>query len=136
MIYFYYMPLLALMRDYFVWHYSLAYVDIVHIWWNYLWYVNHLFSFPDVVRSWVAPFKRLQEKKVSLIIDPGEFFGNMVVNFIMRMVGFVLRSALIGIAIICFFIVLLLGMAIILLWTILPILVGHFFITGIHSLTF
>lgn len=127
------MPIFALTRDYLVWHYSLAYLDIVHIWWNYLWFVNHVFSFPDVVKSWIAPFKRLQENKVSILVSPEDFFGNMAVNIIMRLVGMVVRSALISIALAAFLLVVLLGLAVVIAWTILPVLVGHFFIIGIQS---
>ncbi len=127
------MPIFALTRDYLVWHYSLAYLDILHIWWNYLWFVNHVFSFPDVVKSWVAPFKRLQENKVSILVSPEDFFSNMAVNIIMRLVGTIVRSALIAIALAGFLFVLLLGLAVILVWTILPVLVGHFFFIGIQA---
>ncbi len=127
------MLILVLARDYVLWHYSTAYVDLVYIWWNYLWFVNHLFSFPDVVRSWFAPFKRLQENKVNILLRPSDFFANMVVNIIMRIVGAIIRTALIAIAIVSFSIVLLFGVMFIGFWTILPILVGHFFITGVQS---
>ena len=117
-----------------MWHYSVAYVDMMHIWWNYLWYVNHLFSFPEVVQSWFAPFKRLQERKVNILVNPSDFFGNMLVNIIMRTVGTVIRTALIAMALSGFMFVALFGALFILFWTILPILIGHFFIIGVQSL--
>ena len=128
------MPILALVRDYVVWHYSRAYVDLLHIWWNYIWFVNHLFSVPDVVMNWLAPFKRLQENKVNFIKSPEDFFANITVNIIMRIVGAFIRTALIFIALVSFAFVFAFGFTFILLWTILPILVGHFFLLSIRSL--
>jgi hypothetical protein len=113
------MRILALARDYMVWHYSRAYVDLLHIWWNYLWFVNHLFSVPDVIMNWIAPFKRLQE--------------NRVMNIVMRMVGAFIRTALIFIALVLFVFVFLFGLSFVLLWTVLPVLIGHFFLIGIRS---
>lgn len=127
------MPILAVARDYLVWHYSTAYVDLVHIWWNYLWFVNHLFSVPEVIMSWIAPFKRMEEAKVNILKSPTDFFGNLLVNLIMRIVGFVLRTSIISIALCGFAFVLAFGLCIIALWTVLPLLVVHFFITGFGS---
>ncbi len=128
------MPIFTLARDYLVWHYSRAYVDIVHIWWNYLWLVNHIFSVPDVAMSLLAPFKRIQEKKVNFIAKPEDFFANLFVNLMMRIVGVFIRSALLSVAIIFFVIVFSLGILLLLLWTFLPVMVFHFLITSIRVL--
>lgn len=126
------MPIFTIARDYMVWHYSRAYVDIVHIWWNYLWFVNHLFSVPEVVMSWFAPFKRIQEDKVNFIKSPSDFFSNFIVNLILRFVGIIIRTALLTIALIGFVFVFIFGLGAILVWTVLPFLVINFFITSIN----
>lgn len=125
---------LTILRDYLTWHYSTAYIDTIYIWWNYLWFVNHLFSVPDVLRSFFAPFKRLEEEPVNIIRDPGQFFSNLFVNFMMRIVGMVLRAALLVIAFLLFFATFLAGLSFLLLWTVLPVLVVYFFVTGIRLL--
>ena len=128
------MPILSLARDYMVWHYSRAYVDLLHIWWNYIWFVNHLFAVPDVMMNWLAPFKRLQENKVNFIKSPQDFFANITINIIMRIVGAFIRTALIFMALVSFAFVFAFGFAFLLLWTILPILIGHFFLLSIRSI--
>jgi hypothetical protein len=128
------MPFLTIARDYLVWHYSRAYIDIVHIWWNYLWFVNHVFSVPEVAKSWFSPFKRMQEDKVNIIKSPSDFFANMFVNLILRMVGICIRTSLLTIALLVFALVFLLGLAFLLLWTVLPLLIGHFGITSVRIL--
>ena len=126
------MPILSVARDYMIWHYSRAYVDIVNIWWNYLWFINHLFSVPDVLMSWFAPFKRLQENKVSFMKSPQDFFGNMLVNIIMRIVGAVIRTAIIAMALLGFCFVFFTGLILLLTWTALPVLIVHFLFTSIR----
>lgn len=124
------MQILSIARDYLVWHYSVALVDIMHIWWNYVWFVNHFFSVPDVAKSWIAPFKRLQEEKVNFIKSPEDFFANLFINIMMRIVGTIIRTALLAMALLSFIFVLCAGLTIFITWLALPVLVGHFFITG------
>lgn len=128
------MSILKVFRDYLIWHYSAAYLDILYIWRNYLWFVNHIFSVPDVLKSWISPFKRLQEDKVNILKNPEDFFANLFVNIIMRIVGTIIRTALLVIALLFFAVVFALGVSLFLLWTILPVLVGYLFINGIQLL--
>lgn len=121
-------------KNYLVWHYSTAYTDLLRIWWNYIWFVNHLFSVPDVLRSLFAPFKRLQEDKVNILLKPEDFFANIFVNLIMRMVGVMLRSAILTMALLGFLFVLALGAFFLAFWTVLPILLVDFFMNGITQL--
>ena len=128
------MNFLSITKNYLVWHYSTAYNDIVHIWWNYIWFVNHLFSVPDVLKSLFAPFKRLQEKKSSILNHPEEFFSNLLVNLIMRVVGFCLRTVIIFMALLGFIVVIIAGLFFLTLWSILPVLVVLLFVNGLKTL--
>ena len=124
------MAFLSLARDYLIWNYSVAYVDMLHVWWNYIWFINHLFSVKDVAKSWISPFKRLSESRANIIKDPEAFFGNLFVNIIMRIVGFTIRTALMLIAVLCFTFIVVVGLWFILFWTALPLLLVHFIISG------
>src|SRR3972149_9104445 len=126
------MPIASVLRDYFLWHYSTAYADIVGIARNYLWFVSHLFSVPEVARSLFAPFKRMKEGKVNIVKSPSDFFANLVVNILMRIVGFIIRTALLAIALASFLLVIGLCLIIIALWTLLPALVVYFFMNGLN----
>jgi hypothetical protein len=118
------MGIFSVAKDYLVWHYSTAYVDLLRVWWNYLWFVNHLFSVPDVLMTWFAPFKRLQEERANILLHPEDFFGALFVNFMMRLVGFLVRTALLSIALLAFLVVLLAGFFFLALWTVLPVLLA------------
>lgn len=128
------MRIFSVFRDYLVWHYSVAISDILHMWWNYVWFVFHVFSVKDVAKTLLSPWKRLEEKKVSIFQNPQDFFGNMVINMILRLVGFVIRAALLIIAFLCFFITFFGGLLFLALWIPLPVLLVHFFVNGLRLL--
>jgi hypothetical protein len=128
------MNIVSIAKNYLVWHYSMAITDFLHIWWNYLWFVNHLFSVPDVLKSLFAPFKRLQEERGSILLHPEQFFSGLVVNIIMRLVGFFLRSAIITAAFLGFTTVIIGGLMFLALWLTLPVLIVSFLLNGISSL--
>ncbi|MEK7117981.1 MAG: hypothetical protein AAB869_00030 [Patescibacteria group bacterium] len=126
------MSITSVLRDYLFWHYSAAYADIFGIIRNYLWVVNRKFSVFDVLRNLFAPFKRLKEEKVNIVHSPSDFFAALVVNIIMRIVGCIVRTALLAVALLAFLIVITLGILGILFWTALPALVAYFFISGLR----
>jgi hypothetical protein len=128
------MNLLTIGKNYLVWHYSTAISDIVHIWLNYLWFINHLFSVPDVAKSLFAPFKRLQEEKANFLLHPEEYFSNILINLIMRIVGFMLRGALLAMALLSFLTVVSGGILFFAIWLALPVLVPTFLVNGISML--
>lgn len=125
------MNLFTLIREYVVWHYSRAFTDMFGIWKNFLWYINHLFSVPDVIMTLFAPWKRLQEKKVNILKDPQEFFMNLVVNLIMRLIGLLVRTVILVIALTCFAVIIVLGLAVAVIWLFLPLLLVEMLITGL-----
>ncbi len=129
------MALIGLIHDYLLWHYSVAYIDMYGICRNYLFAVSNMFSVPDLFLTLFAPFKRLEEEKVNVLRAPEIFFGNIFINFVMRIVGFVLRTALIVIALVAFLSVIAVFLATLFLWTILPALVVYFFMSGLNYLS-
>lgn len=130
------MVFFSITRDYLVWHYSTALSDILHIWWNYLWFVGYLFSVPEVLRTWFSPWKRLHEKKVNIFKSPEDFFANIFVNLIMRLVGVLIRTALLGVASLAFLIAIIGGVLLFVFWLILPALLIHFIGSGFKLLLF
>lgn len=134
MIYNGFMSRFFVLIDYLSWHYGAAYADIVHIARNYLWFVNHVFSLTDVSRNLFSPFKRMQEDRVNIVRDPSAFFANLTVNILMRIVGFVLRMAIVFMTLIMFALILLLTVAVLVLWTILPGLIAYLFVGGVTAL--
>ncbi len=122
---------LRMTKDYVAWHYSVAYRDMFHLWQNYAWFTNNLFSVKQLFLTWFAPLKRMHEDSVSLFTHPGEFFGNMMVNLLMRIVGFVVRTMFLVVACAFFVVLSLVAITFFLFWTILPFLVLSLFLYGL-----
>lgn len=128
------MNIVSVAKNYLVWHYSSAISDILYIWWNYLWFVNHLFSVPDVLGSLFSPFKRMQEERGSFLLHPEQFFSGLLINIIMRLVGFFLRTAIITAAFLGFTIVIIGGLMFIALWMVLPVLLVDLILNGVTAI--
>jgi hypothetical protein len=91
------MPILFIY--YAIWHYTRAPRDILQIWKNFLWFFYNFFSIPLLLLSLLAPFERLDEKPRKGF-DAQAIFESIVVNILMRIVGFIVRAVtiLIGLA--------------------------------------
>jgi len=115
---------------YLAWHYTFAIRDFFGIWGNMIWFTYQYFSIPILLKTLFSPFKRLKEYSKGGL-DIGSFFEALVVNTIMRLVGFILRSVVILIGLISLSISILLGLAAFFLWLILPVLIIFLMITGL-----
>jgi hypothetical protein len=79
--------------DYLVWHYSRAFRDIGALWYNLVWFVTHFFSLPLLVRTLISPWKRLSDGYRREGVE--KLMETFVFNLMSRVVGFVIRMALI-----------------------------------------
>ena len=120
--------------EYLVWHYSRAVKDIVRLSGNFLGAVFNFFSIPFLLKTLFVPFERLQEKKKSLGFDAEEFFGNLIVTTIMRIVGAVVRLITIAFGFILLIVVSAISIVSFVGWLLLPILVPLSFTYGIGLL--
>lgn len=128
------MNALLLARDYFTWHYTRALADIFNVWVNYLWFVNHLFSVKDVLFTLFAPWKRLHENPINPLKDMEAFLSSVFVNLIMRIVGMIIRLALIAIALVAWAFVIAVGLVLFPTWIFLPVFMLHGLYSSISSL--
>ena len=87
------MSFLKLFPHYLLWHYTKAFADLWRVSKNLLFSISHFFAFTLLLRSLFSPWERLGEthRKGSGI---GDYFATLVVNFIMRIIGFVMRFVL------------------------------------------
>jgi hypothetical protein len=129
------MALGTLLKNYLWWHYTNAYADIFYIWKNYLWFVNHFFSLPLLLRSFASPIMRIEESEVNFFRDPGIFFEHLTINLLMRLLGVLVRAALIACALFFFCLIVLLGLFALFAWTFLPLIVVRLFVIGV-TMTF
>ncbi len=119
---------------YGVWHYTRAYVDLWNNWKHFFFATFRFFSIPLLIRTLFSPWRRLNDS-YKKGLDPGAFFETFMVNVLMRAVGFVIRVITLVIGVAALFLLIVLGMVCVVIWTILPFLVLIFIGLGLGTLT-
>jgi hypothetical protein len=124
------MSVLRLPIIYLGWHYTRALVNYIHISQTYLWFVYNFFSIPLLLRTFVKPWRRLQEskKRTEKVED---LFSRIIVNTLMRLVGMIMRAGMIALGLLSLLITLLVLATFFCVWLVLPIIIVGFFIVGI-----
>jgi len=102
------------------WHYSKGFEFYIHTLTNVIDGVIHNFSFPLLLKTLFAPWKRQVVIEDKPGFDIGRFFENLTFNLISRGVGFVVRIALIITGVVVLVTVALFGILGLLVWTIFP----------------
>ncbi|MDZ7726431.1 MAG: hypothetical protein U5L75_02525 [Candidatus Campbellbacteria bacterium] len=82
--------------QYVSWHYSRGVHDIVVLWSNFIWFLSHFFSIPLLASTLFSPWKRLHEEPKDGF-DLEDFFSAILVNIMMRLVGFFMRLTMIAV---------------------------------------
>lgn len=90
---------MAVIASYLWWQYQNGLQEFVRAWMNLHWFLYNFFSIPLLVKSFFAPFHRMEAKK-DRGFDPENIAEVIVVNIMMRFVGMLVRSTiiLIGVA--------------------------------------
>jgi hypothetical protein len=119
-----------LLGRYFLWHYTKGVADVAGVSLNALWFLYHFFSLPSLLSTLFSPFERIEER-FSRGFDIEDFLSVILVNILMRFVGFVMRSILIAVGIIVILGVLVLSVVFFILWFFLPLVVGGLLFGGV-----
>jgi hypothetical protein len=118
--------------DYVLWHYTLAFRDIVIIWLNMMWFFVHLFSLPLLMRTLFAPWKRVEERYRRTGFE--DLIASLIINVMSRIVGAIIRLVIIVVGLL----VLVLGVFglifWLLLWLVLPFLCMYGLFYGVMLL--
>ena len=112
----------AIIRDYFVWHYTQAWFLLWGVWRNFLWFVIHFFSIPQLMRSWFAPFKRITEGRGDKF-DLEDLASYIIIGFLSRILGALVRTIIIVIGLITLALTVIGGFAVYLLWALVPFMI-------------
>jgi hypothetical protein len=122
--------LLSLFEHYFSWHYGQAYKDLYGVWMNFVWFCFNFFSIGELFGSLFAPWKRMGEGYPT-VPDFKVIIQTFIVNMLMRFVGVMVRLLVIGIGLTFATLVFLIGLIIMLVWTIMPIFIVALIIVGL-----
>ena len=78
--------------SYFLWHYSVAWVDLLRLYTNLFWFLSHYFSIGILFRTLFSPWRRLIATRER---GNAGLLGKLIVNTITRCVGLLVRAAVI-----------------------------------------
>jgi len=109
-----------LVPQYISWHYSLGFSSGVRNLINFIKFEFDFFSVKDLILTLFAPFQRLKEKNTGSLIDIENILSILVVNIIMRVVGLLVRTAILICAFFCISISIIASVCLVILWTVLP----------------
>lgn len=124
------MNFLRLLTHYLYWHYVLSWVDFWRNSGNLLWFLYNFFSLGELTRHLFAPWRRLGEGYPT-VFDLSAFFTALVVNTIMRIVGFIARTAMIVIGSAVLVLASLVTVLAALVWLILPLIIIGLWLLGL-----
>jgi hypothetical protein len=124
------MLVLTVLHHYFLWHYSRAWLEMIHVWKNFVWYTIHFFSLPHLITSWFAPWKRMVEGRGD-VWNLEDLAGYVIVGLLSRIVGGLVRTVMIaiGTTALCFTVIA--GALTVALWVVAPVLIVVMLISGI-----
>ena len=112
----------AIIRDYFIWHYTRAWFELWGVWRNFMWFVVHFFSLPQLVRSWFAPYKRITEGRGDKF-DLEDLAAYVIIGFLSRVVGAIARTAIIIAGLCALGVTFVGGIIVFLLWALVPLII-------------
>jgi hypothetical protein len=117
---------------YVKWHYGRGLRELFGVAGNFLWFVFHFFSFKLLTKTLFAPWKRLGENYEGGL-DLSALASSLIVNALMRAVGFVTRIVVLLVGLVSYILTLVFSFFIFVIWVLAPaILLGSI----IMSVTF
>ncbi|HRY31311.1 MAG TPA: hypothetical protein P5328_02910 [Candidatus Paceibacterota bacterium] len=126
------MKFFTLIPYYLVWHYTTGIVNYFGLWGDFIWFSYNYFSLKALVRTLFSPFKRLSTKEARGF-SPGKFLGDLVVDILMRIIGFALRIVVIIIGLLVTAGVIVAGLVLLVVWAVLPWLLGFLIVAGVMA---
>lgn len=125
---------LGLIVPYYIsWHYTRAIRDIVEHSKDFLWFFWNLFSIPELLRTFFAPFERLGQAAPKRF-DPQQMLEALATNLVMRVIGMGVRGFFVAIGIAMLLSVLIVCITFMLVWLVLPFIVAAMLVAGVLSL--
>lgn len=121
---------------YFLWHYSIALVRFTSIYRDLVFFVADFFSLPILLKSFLAPWRRLSEPYPEDKFNISEILAVFVVNSLMRLVGIIMRAFIIVIGLVALVVIIILYPVLLVLWLALPLAIVILLAAGFRLLFF
>lgn len=129
------MPLLSLFLNYLYWHYTRGVIELGKNLADLLRFEWHFFSTGRLLRTWFSPWRRLGEdygRRFSFEV----FATAFVVNTLMRLVGFFIRTWVILFGLITLTVSVPVYALVMIAWFVLPLLIPVLIFFGLYLLFF
>src|SRR3989344_5387072 len=107
--------------EYFKWHYGRGFTELITLSRNFTIFFGHFFSLKLLFSTLFSPWKRMGEE-YALGFHIESFLSTLLINFVMRAVGFIERSVIIAIGLFLISIFLILSFTFSILWLLMPFL--------------
>ena len=125
------MSLFALPISYLLWHYVLAWGDLIRLYRNLSWFLWNFFSIRILLGTLFSPWHRMRERKSK---DTAGFLGSLILNGILRFIGLGARTGTILCGLITLVVFSLCFVALLALWLVVPFLAFGFVARGIGGI--
>ena len=113
--------------SYLLWHYTLAWADLLRLYRNFTWFLWSFFSVSLLFHTLFAPWKRLHENSKK---ELGGFLGSAILNLILRFIGFFARAFSILTGLVAIVLLTIFAAAFFVLWPLMPLIVVVLILNG------
>ena len=127
------MLFLSVMHHYVFWHYTRAWVEMFNVWRNLIWFVVNFFSIPQLMLSWLAPWKRMTEGRGEKW-NFEDLASYIIIGIISRILGAIMRTVVIFLGLVSLAITIGLGVVAFVFWAVAPLVIIGFLGFGITLL--
>lgn len=125
----------SLFIAYIKWHYGQGLRELFGVAGNFLWFVVNFFSFKLLLKTLFAPWKRLGETYGGGL-DLEAFASSLIVNGLMRAVGFVTKTIVLVVGLVTYILVIIFSLFIFIIWFFAPlILLGSVILSATFFIT-
>lgn len=121
----------ALFPYYLSWHYRIGLKGLFSLWRTFTWFFWHHFSIPTLLKTLFMPFERLQDTGKKHVLDIEAMLSSAVTNFLMRIVGFLMRITVIALGLFVIILLSIFSLIFILGWILMPIALIMFLVMGL-----
>ena len=124
------MQVILIVLGYFKWHYSKAIVSLTKIWKNFLYFLFEFFSIQLLFKNFFDPWKRMTDNYPKSF-NLKKYFYAFLANIIIRLVGMLMRLALIIIGLVACLLLIIAYPVAVAIWLLLPLIVIYLLSTGL-----
>lgn len=121
-----------ILKNLFVWIYFVAPLQFLKIWSDFIWFLYNFFSIHLLTTTLFSRWQQIGEVRHKRGFE--ELFSVIVLNSLMRIVGFIIRTIVIIFGLVVILFAILFGAAAFIVWFLLPVIMVITFATGAHLL--